>query len=151
MKKELSFKNIIALFLVSAIVFFCFSVFWSIYQAKNISVIPIEDINNVSVTADKVLSTETEIMGNVKVDRFEEVSHITIEKVDEVLYVIIHKKPSFFTENTFSVNLNDITNVDSINKINIISGNIYIGEGVEKGYSIGDLVKIPDQKIIWEQ
>lgn len=137
--------------LISAILYLCLSIFWGIYQAQNISVVPIEDINSVNISTSDRLSTETEMTGEVKVDRFEEVSHINIEKIDEVLYIIIHKQPAFFSKSTFSINLNDVNDVDSINKIAIISGNIYTGKGVERGYSLGDLEKTPDQKIIWEQ
>ncbi|CQR47969.1 hypothetical protein BN1058_02305 [Paraliobacillus sp. PM-2] len=149
--KRLSFKKIIIFFLISAIVYLSLSIFWGIYQAQNISVVPIKDINSVSISADKVLSTETEITGEVKVDHFEAVSHINKEKVDEVLYIIIHKQPSFSSKSTFSINLDDVNDVDSINNIFIISGNIYTGEGAEQGYSLGDLKKITDQEVIWEQ
>ncbi|MFD2046627.1 hypothetical protein ACFSTA_20410 [Ornithinibacillus salinisoli] len=151
MKKKLSLKKVILFFLISAIIFLCLYILWGIYKAQNISVVPIEDINSISISADEVLSTETEITGEVKVDRFEAVSHINKEKVDEVLYIIIHKEPSFFSKGTFSINLNDVNDVESINNISIISGNIYTGEGVERGYSLGDLKKIPDQEVIWEQ
>lgn len=136
---------------MSAVLYLCLTIFWNIYRAQNISVVPIEDVNRVSLTTAGVLSTETEITGEVIVDRFEGISHIDIEKVDEVLYIIIHKHPSFFSKSTFSIKLDDIREIDSINNISIISGNIYTGEGVERGYSLGDLKKTPDQKVIWEQ
>jgi len=149
MKKILSFKRIIIFLSISVPLLLGLYILWGIYQAENISVVPVNDINNVSLSADDTLSIETEISGEATVDDFEEITHINKETVDDVLYVIVHKQPSFTSENKFLFNLNNVRDLDSVNEISIVSGNIYTGEGAEQGYSIGDLKNLPEQKTIW--
>lgn len=112
---------------------------------------PIEDTNNVSVTTSHTLSSDTLISGEVKVDSFEAITHINKAKYDDVLYIIIHKQPSFFKQNAFSFNLNDVNEIDSVNTITIVSGDVYTEEGGTLGYSPGELKNLADQKVIWQK
>lgn len=147
----MSLKRTIFFLFLGFIIFLGLYISWGIYQSQNNSVIPIKEIDNVSISTDSKLTNETEISGKVTIGNFEEVSHINVEKVDDDLYIIIHKQPSFSKENEFVFDLNNVNDISSIEKISIVSGDIYTGEGEEHGYSLGDLKSLPEQKIIWEQ
>lgn len=150
LKNKLPLKKIILILSLSFVSFFGLYVFLSIYQANNISVVPIDDVNNINVDASpEILSSKTIISGEIEVGSFEEITHINKEKVDTVLYIIIHKQPSLSDQNTFSFTLDDVPNIESIDKISIVSGDVYTSEGSEQGYSLGDLADLTEQKIIW--
>ncbi len=147
----MTLKRTIFFLFLGFIIFLGVYISWGIYQSQNNSVIPIKEIDNVSISTDSKLTNETEIFGEVTIGNFEEVSHINVERVDDDLYIIIHKQPSFSKENEFAFDLNNVSDISSIEKISIISGDIYTGEGEERGYSLGDLKSLPEQKKIWEQ
>lgn len=150
LKNKLPLKKIILILSLSFVSFFGLYVFLSIYQANNISVVPIDDVNNINVDASpKILSSKTIISGEIEVDSFEEITHINKEKVDTVLYIVIHKQPSLLGQNVFSFTLNDVPDIESIDKISIVSGDVYTSEGSEQGYSLDDLADLTEQKIIW--
>lgn len=52
-------------------------------------------------------------------------------------------------QNVFSFTLNDVPDIESIDKISIVSGDVYTSEGSEQGYSLDDLADLTEQKIIW--
>ncbi|SJN43374.1 hypothetical protein FM115_10025 [Marinilactibacillus psychrotolerans 42ea] len=150
LKNKLPLKKIILILSLSFVSFFGLYVFLSIYQANNISVVPIDDVNNINVDASpEILSSKTIISGEIEVDSFEEITHINKEKVDTVLYIVIHKQPSLLGQNVFSFTLNDVPDIESIDKISIVSGDVYTSEGSEQGYSLDDLADLTEQKIIW--
>ncbi|WP_080145789.1 hypothetical protein [Marinilactibacillus piezotolerans] len=152
MGKKLSIKKNIVTLSLTFVSFFGVYVLLSIYQANNISVVPIEDTNSINVADHPhTLSSKTIISGEIEVDSFEEITHINKEKFDTVLYIVIHKQPSFSSQNTFSFSLDDVPDIESIDKISIVSGDVYTGEGSEQGYSLGDLPDLPNQKVIWEK
>lgn len=150
MNKKISPKKIVVFFVVSIATVIGLYISWGIYQAENISVIPLEDIHNVSIFPDNVLTNETKVAGEADIGNFEEISEINKEKVDDVLYIIIHKQPSFSRKNTFSITLDNVKDINSITNISIISGEVYTGEGSQRGYSPIDFKNLPDKKIIWE-
>lgn len=150
MIKKYANKKIIFL-LTSIVLLFGLYISLNIYQAENISVVPIEDIKSISVSKAHTLSSDTLITGEIKVNRFEAITHINKEKYDDVLYIIIHKQPSFYKENVFSFNLDGVDAVESVNRISIVSGDVYVEEGGTRGYSLGDLKKLAEQKVIWEK
>lgn len=68
LKNKLPLKKIILILSLSFVSFFGLYVFLSIYQANNISVVPIDDVNNINVDASpEILSSKTIISGEIEV------------------------------------------------------------------------------------
>lgn len=121
-----------------------------VYQSNQIEIIPLEDISDLHVPISEVLSEDTVITGKAAVGQFEAVVLADRIVVDDTLYLILYKWPSFISEDEIDISLGHVTGLSNVDRISIIWGDIYSGEGTARGYSYVDLVDHPDQELIWE-
>lgn len=123
----------------------------SIYQSENIEIIPFIDINELHISDTKPVSSDTTISGTANVGQFESVSVNNLIVVEDTLYVIIYKWPTFFSNNKIDIKLENVGGLDEVSKISVVWGDIYSNEGSATGFSHKDLVNHPDQRIVWEK
>lgn len=127
----------------------CFAVF--IYNETNKEVVMTSDIHNVETNPSAVLQKNTVITGEVELEALEGVAFSTPTPINEIIYITTMKKMSIFPSNTLRVELNNIENLDQIEKIILIGGDIYSNTGQNTGISASEFENIVDQKIIWEK
>lgn len=141
-------KKIIG-FILFVISFFILYISLNIYQTKNIEIIPFEDIEKIELSKKESISEDTIILGRAHLEKFESV--FTIDKiiVEDHLYLMIYKWPSFKKNTEISVPLKDINGLQQIKEISVVWGDIYSSEGTSRGISHNDLLNHPDQEAIW--
>lgn len=68
--------------------------------------------------------------------------------VDDILYIMILQEPSLISKESFSASLENIPGLDSINKINIVSEDLYANSTDFGGISSQDFQDTPFQDTI---
>lgn len=139
-------KAILFILLAAAV---CFAVF--IYSETHKEVVLTSDIHNVEINPSAVLQKETVITAEVELDTLESVAFSTPTSINEIVYITTMKKLSVFPANTLKVELNTIENLDQIEKIILIGGDLYSDTGQHTGISAGEFENIVDQQTIWEK
>lgn len=150
MQKKSLTKRILIIALVLVLLFGIY-IGWQIYKSSQTEVVSVNDIVTLNMSEDNSLKLDTEISGDVQLGRFEALSHPSIETYEGILYIILHKQPALISQPDFSFSLNGVSDLDTVEEIRIVSGDIYTGEGDETGYSLIDLQDAPEQKVIWKQ
>ncbi|GEK90738.1 hypothetical protein [Alkalibacterium kapii] len=135
--------------LLAVLAVFLMYIALNIYQSENIEIIPFEDINKLHVSDTKSVSSDTTITGTANIGQFESVSVNNLIVVEDTLYVIIYKWPTFFSNDKIDIKLKNVGGLDEVSKMSIVWGDIYSNEGSARGFSHSDLVKHPDQQIFW--
>lgn len=113
--------------------------------------VPVDDLVTITVSDENTLSQDTEISGETDLGRFEAMSHPSIESFEGTLYIILHKQPALISQADFAFSLNGAESLETVEEIRLISGDIYSGEGVERGYSLVNLQDAAEQKVIWQR
>lgn len=144
-KKKITFLIISIIFIIGI------KVSWEIYTINNSSIVPVKDINEISISSNDSITSETTVSGLISVNDNESIFESNKTIVNDVLYVFILKKPSLFTKEEFLFDLNNTDNLNDIKKIVIVSGEIYSGEGETKGFSDNILPDLPENRVIWEK
>lgn len=138
-------------FILIVISFFLVYIGLNIYQTKNIEIIGFEDIKRLKISESNSISEETKILGKADIGRYESVSMTNKIIVEDSLYLIVYKWPSFLNDNEIDISLENVDGLDYVKKISIVWGDIYSSEGSSRGISHKDLVNHPDQEIIWQK
>lgn len=148
---KMSTKRKIQVVLISIVSLFLIYLGLNIYQAKKMEIISFEEINNLQVSTNNELKSDTKITGTVELDNSEAVALMDQMVVNETLYIIIYKWPSFKQDNSIDFDLGNAENLNQVERISLVYGDIYSGEGNSRGISFGDLTTHPDQTVIWEK
>ena len=148
---KMSTKRKIQVVLISIVSLFLIYLGLNIYQAKKMEIISFVEINNLTVSTNNELKSDTKITGTVELDNFEAVALMDQMVVNETLYLIIYKWPSFKQDNSIDFDFGNTENLNQVERISLIYGAIYSGEGNSRGISFGDLATHPDQTVIWER
>lgn len=143
-------KKIIRLILASLFIFLLY-IGLNIFQSKNIEIIAFEDISELKVTETNPISEDTTISGIADVGLFESVAMSNRIVVEDTLYLIIYKWPTFLSDHEIEFNLKNVGGLSKVNKISIVWGDIYQGEGNQEGFYYNDLEDHSDQQIIWKK
>lgn len=138
-------------FILSMVSLFLIYIGLNIYRGKQIKIISFDEINDLEVSTNNELKIDTQITGTVELGDFEAVVLMDRMVVDETLYLIIYKWPSFIQDNSIDFDFENTENLSGVEQISLVYGDIYSGEGSSRGISYGDLATHPDQIIIWEK
>ncbi len=122
-----------------------------IYQTNKLEIVSFEDIRTIEISSNDELGKDTTIQIEANVERFEALEMVESEVVEETLYLIIHKWPAFKQVDKIELSLERVHNLKQINRISVIYGDPYTGEGTSKGIFLSDLIDHPEQEIIWEK
>lgn len=122
-----------------------------IYQTNKLEIVSFEDIRTIEISSNDELGKDTTIQIEANVERFEALEMVESEVVEETLYLIIHKWPAFKQVDKIELSLERVHNLKQINRISVIYGDPYTGEGTSKGILLSDLIDHPEQEIIWEK
>lgn len=149
--KRRSVRKKIVLVIISLIAYFIIYIGLSIYQTNHLEIISLEEMSQLKVSSAHDLDGNTRITGTADVDDFEAVALMDAMVVEETLYLILYKWPAFIEDSTIDFSLENIEGLDEVNRVSIVYGEIYSGEGEQYGISYGDFLSHPDQSVIWKK
>lgn len=151
-KYEKKLKKIIIISTFSILMIFSLFLGIKIYQSKNQSIVPLDEVEFLHLTSNK-LTTENNIKGKINLNKYESFKFLDVIFYEDSLFLMIYKEPKIFSQkNEFSYSLetffdnNDISE-DSINAIYLS----YWDNTKSSGFSESDLMTTFPKKLIWEK
>lgn len=122
---------------------------FQIYQTNQLELISAEAIQTFEISAEDNLTNDTVIQVKADVERFEAVEMAETVVIEETLYLMIYKWPAVKQINDIEFDLEHVQSLEGVDQISIVYGELFTGEGPERGYSHKDLIDHPDQEVIW--
>lgn len=142
-------KKKIFIFIGALILGFSLYISWEIYQTSQLELISVDAIQTFELSTERELVNETVIHVEADVDRFEALEMAQTIVIDDTLYLMIYKWPAIPSVNNLEFDLEHEQSLEEVDQISIVYGELYTGEGTERGFSYNDLINHPNQEAIW--
>lgn len=143
-------RNLKKLLLVSLapLVVIIIALSWIFYSKESLANVSLDEVYDVTVPTESELTSESQLEGLAKLDKFESVEFATFTEVEDTLYLeVLKRKKLTGMKHEFTIKLADIYRPERITKIVLFEGTGSSSEGLGKS----DFEKGIGQRVLWEK